>query len=106
MSGTKLSYPYSYNRRATLIKNNQKNDVAEQFFQDLQAEFRNWEVGISSQEKPKSLWEELAVSLSLTIVVITRLFQNIVYPISFHFSLHKHIVFCLANSRELCDIIS
>ncbi|XP_009416154.2 uncharacterized protein LOC103996852 isoform X2 [Musa acuminata AAA Group] len=32
----------------------------EQFFQDLQAEFRNWEVGISSQEKPKSLWEELA----------------------------------------------
>ncbi|CAL9134863.1 unnamed protein product [Musa textilis] len=32
----------------------------EQFFQDLQAEFQNWEAGISSQEKPKSLWEELA----------------------------------------------
>ncbi|RWW10617.1 hypothetical protein GW17_00025836 [Ensete ventricosum] len=54
---------------STLIKNNQKNDVAEQFFQDLQAEFRNWEAGISSQEKPKSLWEELAVSLSLIIAI-------------------------------------
>ncbi|XP_042455556.1 chaperone protein DnaJ-like isoform X1 [Zingiber officinale] len=32
----------------------------EQFFQDLQAEFRNWEAGINSQEAPKSLWEELS----------------------------------------------
>ncbi|GMI74346.1 DNA J protein C73 [Hibiscus trionum] len=31
----------------------------EDFFRDLQDEFRNWEAG-ASQEKPKSLWEELA----------------------------------------------
>uniref|UniRef100_A0A1D1YTB9 Chaperone protein DnaJ n=1 Tax=Anthurium amnicola TaxID=1678845 RepID=A0A1D1YTB9_9ARAE len=30
------------------------------FFQDLQAEFQNWEANARSQEKPKSLWEELA----------------------------------------------
>ncbi|GER31751.1 chaperone protein DnaJ [Striga asiatica] len=30
------------------------------FFRDLQEEFRNWEASASSQEKPKSLWEELA----------------------------------------------
>nr|QEG03142.1 putative DnaJ subfamily B member 9 isoform X1 [Cymbidium ensifolium] len=30
------------------------------FFKDLQSEFQNWEAGINSQEKPKSLWEELA----------------------------------------------
>ncbi|CAN6471689.1 unnamed protein product [Victoria cruziana] len=32
----------------------------EDFFRDLQTEFRNWEANISSQGKPKSLWEELA----------------------------------------------
>ncbi|XP_022732445.1 chaperone protein DnaJ isoform X2 [Durio zibethinus] len=32
----------------------------EDFFRDLQEEFRNWESSLSSQEKPKSLWEELA----------------------------------------------
>ncbi|GKV32920.1 hypothetical protein SLEP1_g41484 [Rubroshorea leprosula] len=30
------------------------------FFRDLQEEFQNWEASASSQEKPKSLWEELA----------------------------------------------
>ncbi|PKA61922.1 Chaperone protein dnaJ 1, mitochondrial [Apostasia shenzhenica] len=30
------------------------------FFRDLQSEFQNWEKGLNSQEKPKSLWEELA----------------------------------------------
>lgn len=30
------------------------------FFQDLQTEFRNWEASADSQGKPKSLWEELA----------------------------------------------
>lgn len=30
------------------------------FLRDLQAEFENWEADINSQEKPKSLWEELA----------------------------------------------
>ncbi|XP_020082237.1 uncharacterized protein LOC109705864, partial [Ananas comosus] len=32
------------------------------FFRDLQAEFQNWEADINSQEKPKSLWEELAAN--------------------------------------------
>ncbi|KAK9123929.1 hypothetical protein Sjap_013531 [Stephania japonica] len=32
----------------------------EDFFRDLQAEFRNWEATTDSQGKPKSLWEELA----------------------------------------------
>lgn len=30
------------------------------FFRDLQTEYQNWEAGINSQEKPRSLWEELA----------------------------------------------
>nr|GMD23954.1 chaperone protein DnaJ isoform X2 [Ipomoea batatas] len=34
--------------------------VAEDFFKDLQEEFRNWEATSASQGKPKSLWEELA----------------------------------------------
>lgn len=37
-------------------------DVTEDFFRDLQEEFRNWEATASSQGKPKSLWEELAVT--------------------------------------------
>ncbi|CAJ1955676.1 unnamed protein product [Sphenostylis stenocarpa] len=32
----------------------------EDFFKDLQEEFRNWEANAASQGKPKSLWEELA----------------------------------------------
>ncbi|KAI9079350.1 hypothetical protein K1719_038649 [Acacia pycnantha] len=32
----------------------------EDFFKDLQEEFRNWEANSTSQGKPKSLWEELA----------------------------------------------
>ncbi|GFZ19854.1 chaperone DnaJ-domain superfamily protein [Actinidia rufa] len=32
----------------------------EDFFRDLQEEFRNWEASAASQAKPKSLWEELA----------------------------------------------
>lgn len=32
----------------------------EDFFRDLQEEFRNWEASAGSQGKPKSLWEELA----------------------------------------------
>ncbi|KAG5515225.1 hypothetical protein RHGRI_036306 [Rhododendron griersonianum] len=34
--------------------------AAEDFFKDLQEEFRNWEASASSQGKPKGLWEELA----------------------------------------------
>ncbi|KAL6967574.1 hypothetical protein U1Q18_033381 [Sarracenia purpurea var. burkii] len=33
----------------------------EDFFRDLQEEFKNWEASAASQGKPKSLWEELAV---------------------------------------------
>jgi hypothetical protein len=35
---------------------------AADFLKDLQAEFQNWEAGLNSNQKPKSLWEELAVS--------------------------------------------
>ncbi|KAG1337845.1 dnaJ-like subfamily B member 8 [Cocos nucifera] len=42
------------------LEDNQNLDVAAEFFHDLQAEFQNWEAGINSEEKPKSLWEELA----------------------------------------------
>ncbi|KAM0996174.1 hypothetical protein ACFX2C_006213 [Malus domestica] len=31
----------------------------EDFFKDIQEEFKNWEASASSQGKPKSLWEEL-----------------------------------------------
>ncbi|GJN22837.1 hypothetical protein PR202_gb10437 [Eleusine coracana subsp. coracana] len=30
------------------------------FLKDLQEEFQNWEAGLNSDQKPKSLWEELA----------------------------------------------
>lgn len=40
---------------------NLKYGVTEDFFKDLQEEFRNWDASASSQGKPKSLWEELAV---------------------------------------------
>ena len=39
-------------------------DVTGDFFKDLQEEFQSWEANASSQGKPKSLWEELAVSLN------------------------------------------
>ncbi|XP_014496624.1 uncharacterized protein LOC106758190 isoform X2 [Vigna radiata var. radiata] len=32
----------------------------EEFFKDLQEEFRNWEANAASEGKPKSLWEELS----------------------------------------------
>ncbi|WVZ61079.1 hypothetical protein U9M48_011006 [Paspalum notatum var. saurae] len=31
-----------------------------EFLKDLQTEFQNWEAGLNSDQKPKSLWEELA----------------------------------------------
>ena len=34
--------------------------LTEDFFKDLQEEFKNWE-STASKGKPKSLWEELAV---------------------------------------------
>ncbi|CAH9115668.1 unnamed protein product [Cuscuta epithymum] len=44
----------------------------EDFFKDVQEEFRNWEVNLASQGKPKSLWEEVAVSeLNILVLYIT-----------------------------------
>ncbi|KAL0926988.1 hypothetical protein M5K25_003248 [Dendrobium thyrsiflorum] len=74
-SGTRSKFGYSANK-----SKNQRSQQASQeeefyglgeflrevqitiadFFRDLQIEFQNWEAGINSQEKPKSLWEELA----------------------------------------------
>ncbi|KAG2544844.1 dnaJ homolog subfamily B member 9-like isoform X2 [Panicum virgatum] len=31
-----------------------------EFLKDLQTEFQNWEAGLNSDQKPKSLWEELS----------------------------------------------
>ncbi|KAH0469103.1 hypothetical protein IEQ34_002335 [Dendrobium chrysotoxum] len=62
-SGTHSKFGYSANK-----SKNQRSQQASQeeefygladFFRDLQIEFQNWEAGINSQEKPKSLWEEL-----------------------------------------------
>ncbi|PKU79191.1 dnaJ homolog subfamily B member 9 isoform X2 [Dendrobium catenatum] len=63
-SGTHSKFGYSANK-----SKNQRSQQASQeeefygladFFRDLQVEFQNWEAGINSEEKPKSLWEELA----------------------------------------------
>lgn len=40
--------------------------IAVDFLKDLQEEFRNWEADLNREEKPKSLWEELAVSSLIT----------------------------------------
>ncbi|KAF8010750.1 hypothetical protein BT93_J1406 [Corymbia citriodora subsp. variegata] len=50
-------FPYSTEDRSTI---DEEFYGLEDFFRDLQEEFRNWEAGASSQGKPKSLWEELA----------------------------------------------
>ena len=41
----------------------------EDFFKDLQQEFRNWEANTASQGKPKSVWKELAVRLPAYIFI-------------------------------------
>jgi hypothetical protein len=41
---------------------------AAEFLKDLQTEFQNWEAGLNSDQKPKSLWEELAVSSLYSII--------------------------------------
>lgn len=38
------------------------DDVAGDFFRDLQKEVEGWQNDRSSSEAPKSLWEEMAVS--------------------------------------------
>lgn len=51
--------------------------VTEDFFRDLQEEFRNWEASAASQGKPKSLWEELAVRIKLTLGIAMYILMNI-----------------------------
>jgi len=43
--------------------------VAGDFFRDLQEQFQNWEANASSQGKPKSLWEELAVRVFIYVLL-------------------------------------
>lgn len=66
---TKNKYDYSKNSSEFSRKadgNRNYSNQEEEFygfadlFRDLQAEYQNWEADINSQEKPKSLWEELA----------------------------------------------
>lgn len=54
-------YSYSDTQRSETTKTQDEEFYGfEDFFKDLQEEFRNWEVNAASQGKPKSLWEELA----------------------------------------------
>nr|XP_023920682.1 uncharacterized protein LOC112032156 isoform X2 [Quercus suber]POF00056.1 chaperone protein dnaj [Quercus suber] len=54
-------YSYSDAQRSETTKTQDEEFYGfEDFFKDLQEEFRNWEVNAASQGKPKSLWEELA----------------------------------------------
>ncbi|CAM0877448.1 unnamed protein product [Alopecurus aequalis] len=36
---------------------------------DLQTEFQNWEASLDSDQKPKSLWEELSITLQLLVTM-------------------------------------
>ncbi|XP_010256851.1 PREDICTED: dnaJ homolog subfamily B member 8 isoform X2 [Nelumbo nucifera] len=54
------SQAYNYSR--SQAERNQDDEFYgfEDFFRDLQTELQNWESNAGSQQKPKSLWEELA----------------------------------------------
>ncbi|KAH7667929.1 DnaJ domain-containing protein [Dioscorea alata] len=63
---SKYKYAYSSSDYTQTSERNRKTTTQEEdfygfgdFFQDLQKEFQNWEADISSQDKPKSLWEEI-----------------------------------------------
>ena len=53
--------------------------ITEDFFKDLQEEFKNWEANAASQGKPKSLWEELAVRLPAYILICLFLNYDVVF---------------------------
>ncbi|XWS28801.1 hypothetical protein CRYUN_Cryun25bG0102300 [Craigia yunnanensis] len=53
-----FSYSGTQRRQSTNVQDEEFYGF-EDFFRDLQEEFQNWEASVSSQEKPKSLWEEL-----------------------------------------------
>ncbi|KAM2985764.1 hypothetical protein FF2_006125 [Malus domestica] len=54
-------YSYSSSQRNQSKKSQDEEEFYgfEDFFKDIQEEFKNWEASASSQGKPKSLWEEL-----------------------------------------------
>ncbi|KAK9158840.1 hypothetical protein Scep_005414 [Stephania cephalantha] len=60
--GGASDYSYSTSGRSQARNGQDEEDFygLEDFFRDLQAEFRNWEATADSQGMPKSLWEELA----------------------------------------------
>ncbi|RDX89241.1 cbpA [Mucuna pruriens] len=53
-------YDFSQGSRSRNAQAEEEFYGLEDFFKDLQEEFRNWEANAASQGKPKSLWEELA----------------------------------------------
>ncbi|KAG4972386.1 DnaJ subfamily B member 9 [Glycine soja] len=53
-------YDFSQGSRTRNVQAEEEFYGLEDFFKDLQQEFRNWEANTASQGKPKSLWEELA----------------------------------------------
>ncbi|XP_042514624.1 chaperone protein DnaJ-like isoform X2 [Macadamia integrifolia] len=64
-SGSRQRYDFGNSASSYSSSRDQRNQDEEfygfeDFFRDLQAEFRNWEADVGSQGKPKSLWEELA----------------------------------------------
>ncbi|XP_031249427.1 chaperone protein DnaJ isoform X2 [Pistacia vera] len=55
-----FSYTTGQRNQSTNAQDEEEFYGFEDFFRDLQEEFRNWESSAASQGKPKSLWEELA----------------------------------------------
>lgn len=84
--------------------------LAEDFFKDLQDEFRNWESSVSSQGKPKSLWEELAVSTSfLGHLQMGSSRHHLMFPV--HLALTqvlRNLIFLpwglAGNQRRVCGV--
>ncbi|CAI9106838.1 OLC1v1006071C1 [Oldenlandia corymbosa var. corymbosa] len=54
------SYSTSERNRSRTSQDDEEFYGFGDFLKDLQEEFQNWEAGVNSQGKPKSLWEELA----------------------------------------------
>ncbi|KAM1341789.1 hypothetical protein ACFX13_006283 [Malus domestica] len=57
--GSDYSYSSSQRNQSKKSQDEQEFYGFEDFFKDIQEEFKNWEASASSQGKPKSLWEEL-----------------------------------------------
>ncbi|XP_044483302.1 chaperone protein DnaJ-like isoform X2 [Mangifera indica] len=55
-----FSYSSGQRSQSTNVQDEEEFYGFEDFFKDLQEEFRYWESSLASQGKPKSLWEELA----------------------------------------------